>query len=96
MKHVYLVCYDIADPMRWKLVFKTIKGYGDALQLSVFRCVLTPEAYVTMVSELREHIHQKEDKILVADLGLLDGRAPKAIVTIGMPISEVVEGPIIL
>ena len=37
----YLVCYDIRDPKRWRRCFKLLKGYGEGLQYSVFRCRLT-------------------------------------------------------
>ena len=37
----YLVCYDIRDAKRWRCCFKLLKGYGESLQYSVFRCRLT-------------------------------------------------------
>lgn len=96
MKNIYLVCYDIADPTRWKVIFKTMKGYADAVQFSVFRCTLTPEAYVTMKRDLSEHMHTKEDKILIADLGPMEGRGDHALVALGKPIAPVLRGSIIL
>ena len=36
----YLVCYDIRDPQRWRRCFKLLKGYGEGLQYSIFRCRL--------------------------------------------------------
>jgi len=27
-EHAYVVAYDIADPKRWRRVFKTMKSYG--------------------------------------------------------------------
>lgn len=37
----YLITYDIRDPKRWRKVYALLKGYGEWLQLSVFRCLLT-------------------------------------------------------
>jgi CRISPR-associated protein Cas2 len=96
VKHVYLVCYDIADPIRWKAIFRIMKAYGDAIQLSVFRCVLTAEAHVRLLADLTDQIQPSEDKVLIADLGPLDGRAESAIEILGKPIVDVLRGPIIL
>ncbi len=40
MRHTYLVCYDISDDVRRSRVLKTMKGFGDHLQYSVFECQL--------------------------------------------------------
>lgn len=37
----YLITYDIRDAKRWRKVYELLKGYGEWLQLSVFRCSLT-------------------------------------------------------
>lgn len=41
-ERLYLVTYDIADPKRWKYVFKMMKGYGRWLQRSTKAGALTP------------------------------------------------------
>ena len=33
-ERLYIVAYDIAEPKRWRRVFKVMKGYGHWLQLS--------------------------------------------------------------
>lgn len=38
----YLVCYDIRDDARLRRVARLMKGYGERIQYSVFRCRLTP------------------------------------------------------
>ena len=48
MPQTYLVSYDIADPKRLKTVFKVMKGWGDHLQFSVFRCDLNPRELVEL------------------------------------------------
>lgn len=40
-KHWYLVCYDIRDQKRWRLVYKKLKGCGNRLQYSIFRLNLS-------------------------------------------------------
>ena len=37
----YIVTYDISNNKRWRRVFKTMNGFGDWVQLSVFQCRLT-------------------------------------------------------
>jgi len=39
-RRVYIVAYDISHPKRLRRVFRTMKVYGQHLQLSVFRCDL--------------------------------------------------------
>jgi len=41
MRQTYVVAYDISDPKRLRKVYKTMRGYGEHVQLSVFRCELT-------------------------------------------------------
>jgi len=41
MRRLYIIMYDIADDKRLRLVFKIMRGYGDHLQYSVFRCELS-------------------------------------------------------
>jgi CRISPR-associated protein Cas2 len=41
MRNVYLVCYDVADDKRLRKTYKTMCGFGDPLQYSVFRCELS-------------------------------------------------------
>ena len=39
-QRLYLVAYDVSAPERWRRVFRLMHGYGEWLQLSVFRCRL--------------------------------------------------------
>src|SRR5690606_2499180 len=47
-EHLYLVTYDIRDDKRWRRVFKTMKGFGEWLQLSVFQCRLSRRRHAEM------------------------------------------------
>ena len=66
-KGLYLVCYDIRDPQRWRKVFKLIKGYGISIQYSVFRCYLTKREAAKLKFEMEELL-DKEDDLLVVSL----------------------------
>jgi len=57
MRASYLVSYDIADEKRLRLVFKTMRGYGDHLQFSVFECQLTAADLARLKGELSDIIH---------------------------------------
>lgn len=85
MPQTYLVSYDIADPKRLKTVFKVMKGWGDHLQFSVFRCDLNPRELVELRGELAKVIHHGLDQVLFVDLGPADGRALSCVETMGRP-----------
>lgn len=74
MRKVFLICYDVCDAKRLRKVYKTLKGAGDALQYSVFRCELTPEEKQDLLSELWEIINPGQDRLLFANLGPVEGR----------------------
>jgi len=72
MEHAYLVCYDICEPKRWRKVYKTMKGFGAWLQLSVFQCRLTRAKVLSMSAALTDVINQAEDHVMIIDLGPAD------------------------
>ena len=63
----YLVCYDIRDPKRWRRCFKLLKGYGEGLQFSVFRCRLTKRQVERLRWELEKEL-TAEDSLMIAFL----------------------------
>lgn len=62
-KNWYLVAYDIRDSKRWRKAYKLLQGYGESIQLSIFRCWLTQRD--------REKLRWELEKILVAEDNLL-------------------------
>ncbi len=83
MRQRYIVTYDIAAPDRLRKVFKIMKGYGEHLQLSVFRCDLTAMMLVRMKAELNEAIHAQDDQVLVIDVGPTEGRGEEVFESLG-------------
>ncbi len=72
LRNRFLVAYDIREPKRLQKVHKAMTGFGDALQYSVFLCDLSPEELLLVRERLKTLINQKEDSVLIADLGPLD------------------------
>lgn len=72
LEHTYLVCYDICDPRRWRVVYKTMQGYGQWLQLSIFQCRLNRQNLLMMTDRLSELVAHDEDHLLIIDLGPSD------------------------
>jgi CRISPR-associated protein Cas2 len=85
MRNIYLVCYDICNDKRLKKVYKAMRGYGDHLQLSVFRCELSPKERAEMIATVSPLIHHNEDQVLIVDIGPIDGRAAEVFATLGRP-----------
>ena len=83
MRTCYIVAYDISDPKRLRRVHRTMRGYGDPLQYSVFRCILSPSERVLLLEALTPIIHHREDQVMFINLGPADGRAHVSIETLG-------------
>lgn len=83
MKTRYIVSYDIANAKRLRQVHKTMLGYGEPLQYSVFCCDLAAAARVTLIAELSEIIDHREDQVMLIDIGPAEGRGGQSIETVG-------------
>ena len=92
---LYIVTYDISSRRRWRRVFRTMEGYGEWLQLSVFQCRLTPRRRVEMVAALDSVIHHNDDHVLIVDLGPVDRVSPR-VESLGKRFEAVVREPIIV
>lgn len=80
----YVVSYDIMDPKRLHYVHRTMKGFGDPIHYSVFRCNLTDKGRVELIAALTETIKHDEDRIMIVDLGPMDGRVEERIEFLGV------------
>jgi CRISPR-associated protein Cas2 len=83
MRQRYIVAYDIADSARLRKVFKVMKGYGEHLQFSVFRCDLEKMALAKMKDELTEVIDAQKDQVLIIDVGPTEGRGVEVFESLG-------------
>jgi CRISPR-associated protein Cas2 len=78
-----IVTYDICNPKRLRKVHKVMKGFGEALQYSVFCCDLTATSRVRCESALRQVINHNEDQVLFIDIGPAAGRGRLAVSSLG-------------
>ncbi len=85
MKHVYLICYDVADASRLRKVYKCLQGAGESLQYSVFRCELSKEERQELIERLWGLLKLSEDRLLVANLGLSESRGADCLQYWGVP-----------
>ncbi len=81
----YVVTYDISSPKRWRKVFTAMHGFGEHIQLSVFRCDLTELQHARMKKTLDGLIHHFEDQVLIIDLGKSGPRTIAGIEVVGRP-----------
>lgn len=81
----YVVTYDISSPKRWRKIFRTMLGFGEHIQLSVFRCDLTPLQHAMMKRALDGDLHHHEDQVLIIDLGKSGAKTIAGIEVLGIP-----------
>ena len=94
-ERLYVVTYDIADPKRWRRVFKAMKGYGRWLQLSVFQCRLGRRRHAELVARLDDLIDHHTDHVVLVDVGVADGIEPR-VVSLGKAFQPVRREPVIV
>ena len=95
MRRLYLVTYDICESRRLRKVFKTMQGFGEHLQLSVFQCDLTAIDRVEMQAALQDIIDRDEDKVLIIDLGSTDSYPVKSFQVLGKQFKPVTRGSVV-
>jgi len=69
MRQYVLVCYDVADPKRWRKVYKIMRGNGEHIQYSVFLCQLSDKQEAALRVKLEKEIHHQEDQVLFVRIG---------------------------
>ncbi|MEZ4363832.1 MAG: CRISPR-associated endonuclease Cas2 [Kofleriaceae bacterium] len=85
MSHRYLVTYDITSDERRTAVYKTLRGFGEHLQYSVFRCDLSDTNHARLIAALHPLIDHGTDQILIVNLGAITGRAATCVSSLGRP-----------
>lgn len=83
MRQTCVVTYDVCCPKRLRRIFRALRGYGDHLQLSVFRCELDARELIELRTKLADIIHVGEDQVLLIDVGPSEGRADRSITSLG-------------
>ena len=96
MRKAYVVTYDISDPRRLRAVYRLMRGYGQHIQLSVFRCELSRTELIELRDRLTDAIHHSHDQILFIDLGPTDGRGRDCIRSLGRAYTPPDRGPVII
>ena len=83
MRNRFIVTYDVSDPKRLHKTAKKMEGFGDRLQYSVFACDLSKKELVLLKAALMEIINEKEDRVLIIDVGPVSGRGGKTLTALG-------------
>jgi len=91
-----IVSYDISDPKRWRRVYRTMRGFGQHLQLSVFSCDLTRSQRIRMIAALETAIDATRDQVLVIDLGPSAARPIHQIEVVGRPVTVQERGSVVV
>lgn len=83
MRQAFVISYDISCPKRLRRVYRLMRGWGDHIQLSVFRCELNARELVELRMRLNQIINAVEDQVLFIDVGPVEGRGSTSIRAIG-------------
>ncbi|VVB69094.1 CRISPR-associated endoribonuclease Cas2 [uncultured archaeon] len=79
----YVVSYDIREQKRLCRVHRCMKGFGEPVHYSVFRCDLTAKGRMELKAALTDLINPEEDRVMIIDLGPVEGRARERIEFMG-------------
>ncbi len=89
MRLLYIVTYDICDDKRLRAVFRLMRGYGEHMQYSVFRCELTELERMELIAQLTDTINMNEDQVLFFPMGPAGGERETGIYAVGKPYQAV-------
>jgi len=96
MRTLYVVTYDICDDKRLRAVFRLMRGYGDHMQYSVFRCELSDLERVELVAKLSERINHNEDQVLFFPLGPAGGVREGEVTAVGKAYAPAEHGAVVI
>jgi CRISPR-associated protein Cas2 len=85
MRNVVFVSYDICDPRRLRLVYQYMRGRGEHIQYSVFRCELSGTERARLILGLAELLDHEADQVLLIDAGPAEGRGADCVEALGRP-----------
>lgn len=87
-RRLYIVSYDISDPVRLRRVFQTCRAFGDHLQYSVFRAELGPRGRAELAAALDAIIDHAADQVLFIDIGPARPETHLSFSALGRPIAH--------
>jgi CRISPR-associated protein Cas2 len=93
---LYIVTYDICNDKRLRSVFSLMRGYGDHMQYSVFRCELSDQERTEFIEKLSGIIKHDEDQVLFFPLGPAGGDREQGIISVGRKYEAVEHGPVVI
>lgn len=96
MRLLYVVAYDITDKRRLRRVFKTMFGYGEHLQYSVFRCELSDRERVELMARLAAIVKHDDDQVLLFPLGPAGGEREEGVHCVGKPYAPAERGAVVI
>jgi len=79
---LYVIAYDISNDKRRTQVHKTLKGFGQWTEFSLFECFLTRKELLQMRAKLNQHLRAGEDRVRI--YLICENCLPK-IETVGIP-----------
>jgi CRISPR-associated protein Cas2 len=91
-----IVSYDIADPKRWRTIYRLVRGHGDRLQYSVFRCDITDQERAELIARLHPLLDHEKDQVMFIDLGPASSAGAACIETVGRTLTPLSRGPVII
>jgi CRISPR-associated protein Cas2 len=92
-RYRYLVAYDVSDPKRLAKTRNCLKGFGNAMQYSVFVCDLDRAEKASMEHALLRVIEPGIDRVAIVRLGLGGDDVPFEF--LGPPPALPVDGPLV-
>lgn len=96
MRLLYIVTYDICEEKRLRQVFRLMRGYGEHVQYSVFRCELSDRERVELMTKLISFVKKDEDQILFFPLGPAGGMRENEVIALGKPYEPAESGAIVI
>ncbi|MBV6522542.1 MAG: CRISPR-associated endoribonuclease Cas2 [Gemmatimonadaceae bacterium] len=85
MRRRYVVSYDVSDDRRRTRILELMHGYGDHVQFSVFVADLTDQELIVMRGRLREEMNEREDQVLIVDMGRETSPLEDSLEVLGRP-----------
>ncbi|RMG05274.1 MAG: CRISPR-associated endonuclease Cas2 [Nitrospirae bacterium] len=78
---LYIIAYDVTEPVRLNRVRYFLKGYSTGGQKSVYECFLTDGELRFVISNLQRLIYERDDRVHIFRL---DGRSRSITLGIGV------------